>query len=324
MTFESSTSKRPSSNANESTSSRSPSDNSRSWHNAVAGAVAGACSRMATAPLDLIRIRRQLKTAAQYPSESLWQSWITIIQTEGGITALFRGNTAALALWMGYTAVQFSVYNQARAWIDSPSLTAQAFLSGAIAGVCATVTSYPFDVCRTAFAAQGVSMKMPFSSLVEPDYRVQSSPQAPRTWWEFATQLYRQRGIVGFYAGSFMAILQIIPYMGTSFAIYDSLTRDNRSVTASSYAGSISGACSKLLVYPLDTVKRRLQAQAFFVSTNQYRGMLDCVHRIAVEETWRGFYRGVVPSVLKSSISAGLSFGFFRFTKNTLEAISSQ
>ena len=66
------------------------------WHNFVAGGFAGAGSRVATAPLDLIRIRRQLSPVVTYPSESLWQTWNKIVKNEGGVTALFRGNVAAI------------------------------------------------------------------------------------------------------------------------------------------------------------------------------------------------------------------------------------
>jgi anti-anti-sigma regulatory factor len=47
--------------------------------------------------------------------------------------------------------------------------------------------------------------------------------------------------------------------------------------------------------------------------------MLDCMRTIARKEGISSFYRGVVPSVLKTTISTGLAFSFFRFAKNSLE-----
>jgi solute carrier family 25 thiamine pyrophosphate transporter 19 len=317
------------------------------WHNAVAGGAAGCGARMVTAPLDLIRIRRQLTPRTLYPSESIVQTWQKIVQNEGGITALFRGNVPAIFLWVGYSAIQFSLYNRTKEAITSsydpegkyPTTTA--FIAGATAGLAATTVTYPFDVCRTTFAARGLmvveepSPRQPvaFSSLVEPQYnthnrggvsyRQASSPapsnSPPKTIVEFVGQLYRQKGITGFYAGSTPAIIQIIPYMGLSFAIYDSLTRGDRRVGLSAFAGSISGAVSKIIIYPVDTVKRRLQAQAFYDASQSYAGMLDCMRTIARKEGISSFYRGVVPSVLKTTISTGLAFSFFRFAKNSLE-----
>jgi solute carrier family 25 thiamine pyrophosphate transporter 19 len=326
------------------------------WHNAVAGGVAGAGSRMVTAPLDLIRIRRQLTPRTTYPSESMVQTWRKIVQNEGGIAALFRGNVPAIFLWVGYSAIQFSLYNRTKEAITSSQdpegkyPTTTAFIAGATAGLFATTATYPFDVCRTTFAARGLMVEAlprlhvaPFSSLVEPQYnthnrhfasgRLASSTVAsasasaltnspPKTIVEFAGQLYRQKGIMGFYAGSTPAVIQIIPYMGLSFAIYDSLTRGDRRVGLSAFAGSISGAVSKIIIYPVDTVKRRLQAQAFFEASGQpYAGMVDCMKTIARKEGISSFYRGVVPSVLKTTISTGLAFSFYRFAKNSLELL---
>lgn len=319
------------------------------WHHFVAGGVAGAGSRLVTAPLDLVRIRRQLAPPTLYPSESLWRSWLHIVEQEGGVAALYRGNWAAIYLWIGYSAVQFSLYKQARAVLEGGPVplpaSAVAFGAGAAAGVAATLATYPFDVCRTTFAARGTMIRtappaipsppqpVPFHSLMEPPLQCRYPPppppftttsalRPPTTLWDFAVQLHRQRGWKGFYAGAGPAVVQIVPYMGLNFAIYDAITTEApRSVALSASAGSISGATSKLLVYPLDTVKRRLQAQAFFGDSGrpQYRGTLDCATRLWREEGLTAFYRGAVPSVLKSTLASALSFALYRSTTNALE-----
>lgn len=79
-----------------------------SWHNVVAGAAAGAGARFFTAPLDLLKIRRQLVnpsfSSASSASASattgfsplgLFYSLRDIVRKEGGLPSLFRGNLAA-------------------------------------------------------------------------------------------------------------------------------------------------------------------------------------------------------------------------------------
>ena len=378
----------------ESSSSQQQQPRYPSWHSAAAGGVAGFGSRMVTAPLDLIRIRRQLAVGVVYPSETIWQTWKSVMREEGGVAALYKGNLAAIYLWVGYAATQFAVYNHVKKEVLPAELnaTASAFASGAVAGLCATAVTYPFDVCRTTFVAQGVSpaaaattttttstlrnnnrstgtvasahhcepvwhhpshpaappsidrvlhserrAPLPFSSLYEPSHHYRSfpppsSPSPPSippshklTFQDFAVTLYRQKGLPGFYAGASPALLQIIPYMGLNFAIYDFLS-DHATAANSAYAGSISGALSKIAVYPLDTVKRRLQAQAFLTADKAsgqtiYAGLCDCFRTIYQQEAGLpAFYRGMVPSVLKTAISSSLSFAFYRWTKNVLEA----
>ena len=71
-----------------------------SWHNVVAGAAAGAGARFFTAPLDLIKIRRQLAKPTEgfltsFSPLAMFQSMRDVVRNEGGITSLFRGNLAA-------------------------------------------------------------------------------------------------------------------------------------------------------------------------------------------------------------------------------------
>lgn len=296
------------------------------WHNSVAGAVAGAGARLATAPLDLVRIRQQLDRSVTYPRPSLLSSFATIMKDEGGFFALFRGSLAATYLWIGYSAVQFGVYGNIKSWFEAhddpnrPHPTVVAFLSGGAAGLCATVATYPFDICRTTFAARGMPSAVASvqSSFADPGYTPTFRP--PKSLQEFALVLYRQKGVKAFYAGCGPASIQIIPYMGLNFAIYDALTSGDRAIGMSAYAGSISGSVSKIIVYPMDTIKKRIQAQAVFGPVGDvYFGMFDCFSKILKNEGYAAFYRGLLPSVLKTGIATGLSFSLYRGTKNILE-----
>jgi protein required for attachment to host cells len=345
------------------------------WHNIISGGVAGAGARLLIAPLDLIRIRAQLERRDIYPRPSILSRLQHVYQVEGGIKALFRGNLAASYLWIGYTTVQFSVYGTIKETLEDfreqkeveeeknrqqpqkqqqqqdsfhggivqtlltnllVNPTVVAFISGASAGVCATIATYPFDITRTVFAARGavtqqqqqqqqqkVSTKSSSSSS-------SSSFRPPSSIAESAKSMYQKHGIQGFYAGATPALISIVPYMGLNFAIYDFLitqgAEDNtskKSIGLSGYAGSISGAVSKIIVYPLDTVKKRIQIQSVYGSSSStyYTGMWDCLATTIRIEGIQGLYRGLFPSVLKTTLGSGLAFTFFRTTKNLLENI---
>jgi solute carrier family 25 thiamine pyrophosphate transporter 19 len=363
---------------------------------------------MATAPLDLIRIRRQLAVGnihhrhqmTHNTTESILQSWRTIVANEGGVKALFRGNLSAVYLWISYSAVQFSLYTSTKEQLheilrnmrlskhyNANQLSSLvAFVAGATAGSCATLATYPFDVTRTAFAARGkvvttimqqqhfTPQQVPFSSLIDPSYQRPNFVQAavslsstrllpPTSLAQFVKQLYQQQGFRGFYAGVGPAIVQIIPYMGVNFTIYEYLTRTNNVlesalakistrtldnphafpqglVLVSACAGSISGAVSKMLVYPLDTVKRRLQGQALSVllvesplpggtsdgrttyQSPHYRNMIHCMVTMYRGEGYLAFYKGMAPAVYKSTIATALSFAVFQWTKHALHTSS--
>mmetsp|Transcript_32572 Transcript_32572/g.49841 ORF Transcript_32572/g.49841 Transcript_32572/m.49841 type:complete len:174 (-) Transcript_32572:3128-3649(-) len=145
---------------------------------------------------------------------------------------------------------------------------------------------------------------------------------------DFVVNMYKKRGLRGFYAGSFPAVVQIIPYMGLNFALYESIMRWQKeapSVQKSGLAGFIAGGTSKFIVYPLDTVKKRLQTQVYFAySNNKYKGWTHCLTTIAKEEGVGALYRGLAPTVLKSMVATSCSFAVFTLTKNTLQSIHDQ
>uniref|UniRef100_A0A7S2W713 Mitochondrial carrier protein n=1 Tax=Eucampia antarctica TaxID=49252 RepID=A0A7S2W713_9STRA len=290
---------------------------------------------MLTAPLDLLKIRWQLGKEG-----SMFQTVENMVRKEGGVSSLYRGNVAATYLWVGYAVIQFSLYERTHAWLSHSQLerpksslklpplikpihnwigsnpTATAFCAGGTAGICATMATYPFDIARTTFAAQG---------LTDATTKTASSLgfKPPRSLLEFGKQTFQKNGIRGFFVGSGPAILQIIPYMGINFALYDYLSSNQKciNVSQSGWAGAIAGGTSKLLVYPLDTVKKRLQAQAYFGQQPYKQNMLDCMVYIAKNEGIASFYKGLVPSVIKSMAATGFTFAFYAFAKKNLETI---
>ena len=107
-------------------------------------------------------------------------------------------------------------------------------------------------------------------------------------------------------------------------------------------AGGISGTVSKLVLYPLDTVKKRLQirvlqntavavtttttavttaADAMSVKTlnpHMYTNMRDCFHTMYHTEGLAAFYKGLTPTLLKSSISTAITFAAFEVASEML------
>ena len=367
------------------------------WHDAIAGAASGLGARAITAPLDLLKIRRQLALSTSFVGGGEWKIFHhlrSIAEKEGGVRSLFRGNVAASYLWMGYSVAQFSLYGYTSEYLHEQYTTmhngkhlddqnnmkisgAISFTSGAISGLCATIITYPFDLCRTIFAARGMVISASNVTWSNHTTELASSQQQyaerrpPKTVREFSKQMYQQKGFAGFYAGSLPGLLQIVPYMGINFALHDMLVMISGSSDSriSGMAGMGAGVISKFLVYPLDTVKKRLQAQAFWGSSSLsqvarstggtkyttlpknpsmysnkrrvigavnrgnlvgtkrqqapivYEGMLDCFKQIAKREGMAAFYKGLVPSLLKSSVSTGASFWLFTLTKNVLRSI---
>jgi solute carrier family 25 (mitochondrial thiamine pyrophosphate transporter), member 19 len=285
---------------------------------AVAGGIAGLTSRFVIAPLDVVKIRLQLQATSGKTYRGPIHAARTIVAQEG-VTALWKGNIPAELLYVGYSMVQFVAYRQAHVLLEKAEIPTfyRSFLAGAAAGTCATMATYPLDLLRTRFAAQGTS-KVPFSSSnvvhcqVYPSLR-QSIPD-----------ILRDEGISGYYRGITTSLLQIAPYMGILFGSYET-TRTALSTkfplsqrTSDFLAGGIAGIVSKGVVFPLDTVRKRLQVQG--PTRGRYihsdiplysRGILAATKDIIVREGTRGLYKGLGVALLKSGPSAAVTLWVF-------------
>lgn len=76
--------------------------------------------------------------------------------------------------------------------------------------------------------------------------------------------------------------------------------------------GSIAGCVGTITSFPLDVVRTRLISQG---NPKVYRGMKDAVIKIYKLEGFRGYYKGLMPSLIQIIPFSGLLFGFNRLFK---------
>ena len=63
--------------------------------------------------------------------------------------------------------------------------------------------------------------------------------------------------------------------------------------------GSVSGSVGASIVYPLNLVRTRLQASGSSGHPERYSGIGDVARKTYRRDGWRGFYRGLVPTLAK-------------------------
>ena len=75
--------------------------------------------------------------------------------------------------------------------------------------------------------------------------------------------------------------------------------KDEPGVLALLAFGSVSGSVGATSVYPLNLVRTRLQASGSSGHPERYTGIFDVVHKTYARDGWRGFYRGLFPTLAK-------------------------
>ena len=218
--------------------------------------------------------------------------------------AFWKGNIPAEVLYITYGAVQFSVYRQTTHFLRSLSTrrlpdAGESFVSGAFAGCTATTATYPLDLLRTRFAAQSTE-------------RVYTGLLAS------IRDITRHEGLAGFYQGLGAANGQVLPYMGLFFASYESLKTALAGASlpigsGDAVAGILASVASKTAVFPLDTIRKRLQVQgptrSKYVQRNipLYKGVIRTFKTIVQREGGRSLYRGLPVSLVKAAPASAVT-----------------
>mmetsp|Transcript_10161 Transcript_10161/g.23900 ORF Transcript_10161/g.23900 Transcript_10161/m.23900 type:complete len:217 (-) Transcript_10161:280-930(-) len=205
---------------------------------------------------------------------------------------------------MSFAGVQFATYHAMHDLLHQEETeTHRGFYPSVIIGgtsaAIATIVTYPLDLMRTVFALQG-------------------EPKLLRSLKSVARSATANKGLSGLYQGSGAAVLAVMPYAGIQFGVYEHL----QSALAESalqpqakdfICGACSGVCAKVSTLPLDLAKRRMQVQFIPVDVEgsgagKYRNLLDVMVQVSRREGLRGLFRGGVPAVTKTGLSAAVLF----------------
>lgn len=276
----------------------------------IAGGIAGAASRTATAPLDRLKVKLQVQTTHGHIVPAIKEIW-----KEGRVLGFFRGNGLNVLKVAPESAIRFYTYEmlkglmvEARGQEKGDIGTAGRLIAGGMAGAIAQTAIYPMDLVKTRLqtcACEGG--KAPNLGRLSRDILVHEGPRA-------------------FYRGLTPSILGIIPYAGIDLAAYESLKdlskkyvlheSDPGPITQLG-CGTISGALGATCVYPLQVIRTRLQAQRPGSGT-AYKGMSDVFWKTLKCEGFRGFYRGIFPNMLKVVPSASITYMVYEAMKKSL------
>lgn len=169
--------------------------------------------------------------------------------------------------------------------------------SGGVAGALSSSLVYSLDYARTRLAldAKGSNMERQFTGLKDVYLK---------TW--------RSDGIRGLYKGFLTSVVAVMVYRGFYFGLYDSLkpvvlSKDAGIFTSFILSYSVT-VTSNLIVYPLDTIRRRMMVTCG--EKSQYSGALDCAGQIIRKEGALTLMKGASANILRNIAGAGVLVGF--------------
>lgn len=265
------------------------------------------------APLDVVKIRLQLQPhslsdpLAPLREASAYRGTIATLKhilKHEGVTGLWKGNVPAELMYVCYSAVQFSAYRSTSVLLQNvlPNRlpdSVETFLAGAMSGTAATGVTYPLDLLRTRFAAQGRN-------------RVYHSLRGA------IRDIKRDEGFKGFFRGLGPALAQIGPFMGIFFASYEGLRLHLSPLdlpwgSGEASAGILASIVAKTTVFPLDLVRKRIQVQGPTRTKYgngdipEYTSAARAIKTIFRTEGFRGLYKGLPISLLKAAPASAVT-----------------
>ncbi|KAL6545642.1 anaphase-promoting complex subunit 2 [Orobanche gracilis] len=273
----------------------------------IAGGVAGAASRTATAPLDRLKVILQVQTTQASIGPAVKNIW-----KEGGLLGFFRGNGLNVLKVAPESAIKFYTYETLKNFIGDGNGdvgTVGRLVSGGLAGAVAQTSIYPMDLVKTRLQTYVCERgSIPNLRRLSRDIWVQEGPRA-------------------FYRGLVPSLLGIIPYAGIDLTAYETLKDMSRKYilhdgepgpVVQLGCGTISGALGATCVYPLQVVRTRMQAQRSDAGTFSC-SMSDMFWRTYRHEGLRGFYKGLFPNLLKVVPAASITYLVYEAMKKSLD-----
>ena len=152
---------------------------------------------------------------------------------------------------------------------------------------------------------------------------------------ETAKKMYRQGAIKTSYRGLTTGLLGMFPYsaidLGTFEFLKGRLVKHNAKVLgcdeedalpgsfATGCIGAFSGAFGASIVYPVNLLRTRLQAQGTILHPPTYTGFLDVAQKTIKNEGGRGLFKGITPNLLKVVPAVSITYMVYENAKKAMK-----
>jgi solute carrier family 25 (mitochondrial folate transporter), member 32 len=292
--------------------------------NAFSGALSGVLTAAFVCPLDVLKTRMQVQDLARPKYIGIAGGLATLVREEG-LRAAYRGLQptvlALLPTWALYFFVYETIKNKVKGSAAGAKLspTLQYIMASVGAGACNVVVTNPLWVIKTRLQTQAMPV----------EYRMlsHSNPTNYKGTLDAFRTMLRKEGVRGLYAGMVPSIIGIA-HVAIQFPLYESLKHeatvikqcqpDDLQPTDLVVLSSVAKMIASTATYPHEVLRSQMH-----VSKAGATGVRDVCQRILQTEGIRGFYRGCLINLIRTTPAAAITFTSYEIISRNLFQIAS-
>ena len=261
--------------------------------NFAIGGLSGMTATSVVQPVDMVKVRIQLKSEAGAGSKSPFKIAREIYKNEGGLKGFYAGIDSALMRQAVYASLRLGLYFNMSDYIrahfnNGGNLTpAQKISCSLVSGAVGAFVGNPFDVVLVRMQADKLlpeSHRRNYRNFVNAFYRIVKEEGIMTGWYGVVPTMCRSVA---------MTSAQIVTYEEIKERIeaFTGVKGSRSVIVGSSMISSVATAVASL---PFDNIKTKLQKMKRNADgTYPYKGVLDCAIKTAQREGPFGYWVGL-------------------------------
>ncbi|KAG2464024.1 ORNT1 protein, partial [Polypterus senegalus] len=289
--------------------------------NLTAGAAGGVACVVSGQPFDTVKVKMQT-----FPT--MYRGFLDCsVKTyrHDGLNGLFKGTMPALLANVAENAILFACYGFCqqftRRLFGLESTSELSDVQSAFAGSLASVFS-SLALCPTEL------VKCRLQALHEMKEAGKTSLACRISTWSIVRSILRTEGLQGFFQGMTSTWLREVPgyffffggyELSRSFFTKPGQTKDELGAIPLVVSGGVGGVFFWLAVYPIDSVKSRIQVLSM---AGRQNGFLFSFINIMKTEGFMALYCGLTATIVRAFPSNGALFLAYELTKRALSQVS--
>ncbi|KAM0715920.1 hypothetical protein Q7P37_008434 [Cladosporium fusiforme] len=202
------------------------------------------------------------------------------------------------------------------------------FVAGGLSGITSRTTTAPLDRLKVYLIAQTTTAKDAVPNAQKGSLLL-ATKQGFRSLSNACKELWAAGGIRSLFAGNGINVVKVMPESAVKFGSYEASKRavarfeghsDTKNISAPSQfvAGGMAGMISQAVVYPLDTLKFRMQCETVIGGERGNKLIWQTAKKMWAHNGLASFYRGLPMGLMGMFPYAAIDLFMFESLKKTM------